>query len=98
MRRTGDLVFPRAQVVVFVDGCFWHGCSQHFQMPVQNRAYWEAKILGNARRDAETDAALRAAGWLPFRVWEHEDPADAAIRVAAAVAARRSGADADRST
>ena len=89
IRRTGDLVFPRVRVVVFVDGCFWHGCPQHFQMPVQNRAYWEPKIRGNARRDIETDAALRSAGWLSIRVWEHEDPSDAALQVAAAVATRR---------
>src|SRR4051794_39660164 len=28
-RLTADLVFRSARVVVFVDGCFWHGCPIH---------------------------------------------------------------------
>src|SRR6185312_14838678 len=29
LRRTADLVFTKARVAVFLDGCFWHGCPQH---------------------------------------------------------------------
>src|SRR3954469_24386844 len=39
-----DIVFPRARVAVFVDGCFWHGCPEHFHLPRTNAQYWEAKI------------------------------------------------------
>ena len=40
-----------------------------------------AKIAMNQGRDADTDALLIAAGWLPLRVWEHEDPVAAGDRV-----------------
>ncbi|WP_223146796.1 very short patch repair endonuclease [Methylomonas fluvii] len=40
-----DLYFPGRRLVIFVDGCFWHGCPEHCQMPVENRAFWEEKLL-----------------------------------------------------
>ena len=74
VRRTADLVFRRAKVAVNVDGCFWHGCEQHYKEPKTNTEYWRNKIDGNRRRDRETDELLTAAGWLVLRFWEHEDP------------------------
>src|SRR4051794_8019823 len=44
LRVAPDIVFPRAGVAVFVDGCFWHGCPEHFRSPRTNVEYWEAKI------------------------------------------------------
>ncbi|MFD8886997.1 very short patch repair endonuclease [Streptomyces erythrochromogenes] len=90
MRRTADLVFGPTKVAVFVDGCFWHGCPQHFVPPKTNPDYWREKIGGNVRRDRETDARLTAEGWLVLRFWEHEAPEDCAEAVRAAVASRRS--------
>lgn len=81
LRREADLVFPRARVAVFVDGCFWHGCPEHATWPKRNAEWWRDKIEGNRARDAETDQRLKEEGWLPVRVWEHEDPEDAATRV-----------------
>ena len=78
LRRTADLVFRHAKVAVNVDGCFWHGCEQHYKEPKTNTAYWRNKIDGNRRRDRETDKLLTAAGWLVLRFWEHEDPQDVA--------------------
>lgn len=89
LRRTADIVFSRAKVAVFVDGCFWHGCPTHHRLAKRNREYWEQKVMRNRRRDSEVDAKLAEAGWLALRVWEHEDPASAASRVAEAVDARR---------
>jgi DNA mismatch endonuclease, patch repair protein len=89
IRRSADLVFPKERVAVFMDGCYWHLCSQHFTYPTTNAAYWRRKIDGNAARDRDTDARLAAAGWSSLRVWEHEAPERAARRVAAAVRARR---------
>lgn len=66
-----DFVFPRARVVVFVDGCFWHGCPLHATWPRQNAEFWQAKILGNQRRDRAVNRTLRAAGWRVVRIWEH---------------------------
>lgn len=72
LRRTADIVFTRARVAVFVDGCFWHGCPEHYQAPVRNAEFWIAKRDRNRERDAETDAALSDAGWRVMRFWEHE--------------------------
>ncbi len=85
IRRTADLVFTRARVAVFVDGCFWHGCPEHFQMPATNRDYWEPKLAANVLRDRETDRLLTKAGWLVVRVWEHEIAIEAASRIQVAV-------------
>jgi DNA mismatch endonuclease, patch repair protein len=85
LRRTADLVFTRAKVAVFLDGCFWHGCPEHFRPARLNENFWTTKIAGNQERDQDTDRQLAQAGWTVLRVWEHEDPAGAALRIAAAV-------------
>jgi DNA mismatch endonuclease (patch repair protein) len=66
-----DIVFQRARLAVFVDGCFWHGCRDHGTAPRTNNAYWAAKIEVNQSRDRAQTAALQAAGWTVIRVWEH---------------------------
>jgi len=74
---------------VFVDGCFWHGCPHHKGMPRSNAAWWADKIARNRTRDAETDRQLRAAGWISVRIWEHDEPGAAALRIADLVHRRR---------
>lgn len=74
IRRRADLVFTRARVVVYVDGCFWHGCPVHGTWPKANAAWWREKIQTNRQRDADTDEELRRHGWTVVRLWEHEDP------------------------
>jgi len=91
VRSRADILFRGARVAVFVDGCFWHGCPTHGTLPKKNREWWRAKLLANKARDARVDAALTAAGWLSLRIWEHEDPGDAAKRVARHVAERTAG-------
>jgi DNA mismatch endonuclease (patch repair protein) len=92
LRRSADLVFPGAKVAVFVDGCFWHGCPLHgrSRRPT-NDWYWPAKIASNMRRDGDTNDRLIAQGWLPLRVWEHEDAQAAAELIRAVVLGRRTG-------
>src|SRR6202011_2638685 len=75
--RRADIVFVRARVAVFVDGCFWHGCPVHSRQSKTNAAWWDQKIATNQRRDRDTDARLAQAGWLVVRVWEHDAPDDA---------------------
>ncbi|RVW01024.1 very short patch repair endonuclease [Rhodococcus spongiicola] len=87
LRRRADLVFPRRRVAVYVDGCFWHSCPQHATFPRNNAQWWADKLAANVARDRDTDSRLAAAGWHVVRVWEHEDPAEAAGRVQAALAA-----------
>ncbi len=83
-----DIAFPRAGVAVFVDGCFWHSCPDHSNVPAVNRHYWEPKLARNVQRDAEVDSALRSAGWTTVHVWEHEASDEAAARVISAVRKR----------
>ena len=80
LRRRADIVFGPAQVAVFVDGCFWHGCPVHATEPKANSAWWAAKLAANEARDRDTDRRLSAAGWTVVRIWEHDDPEEAAAR------------------
>ena len=88
VRREADVVFPRLRVAIFVDGCFWHGCPEHGTKPRRNAEYWETKIARNRARDADTDARLEAAGWTPVRIWEHEEPDQAADQIEQLIRAR----------
>lgn len=92
VRSRADMVFRRAKVAVYVDGCFWHRCPQHGTMPKKNAAYWLPKLEANVARDRRVDRTLELAGWTVVRVWEHEDPDDAAARIVAAVRAEASSA------
>lgn len=89
LRRTADLVFTRAKVAVFVDGCFWHGCPDHCRPSKINKEFWSKKIAQNRLRDEDTGRKLAEAGWTVIRVWEHEDPTEAASRIAAHVSGSR---------
>lgn len=89
-RTRPDIVFSRARVAVFVDGCFWHGCPEHGEVPAANREFWRGKLAATAERDGRNDAMLKAAGWTVIRVWEHEEPGHAADRVERAVRPLRS--------
>ncbi|MFB7341514.1 very short patch repair endonuclease [Streptomyces hydrogenans] len=81
IRRTADLVFSRARIAVFLDGCFWHACPEHFTVSRTNPEYWAEKAEKNRARDRQTDTILQEAGWAVLRVWEHEDPHQAAARL-----------------
>lgn len=86
-----DIVFPVRRVCVFVDGCFWHGCSRHFILPKTNPAWWHEKISANRERDLRQARALRRAGWTVFRIWEHELTPEGLEKVAANIASSLAG-------
>lgn len=67
-----DFAFRAQRLLVFVDGCFWHGCQKHLRMPATNRRYWIGKIARNQMRDSATTHKLRKGGWRVLRLWEHE--------------------------
>lgn len=87
-----DIVFTRSRVAVFVDGCFWHGCSSHGKPPKSNAGYWSAKIALNQDRDARQREALESAGWVVLRLWEHEPTDAAASAIEAAILATQAAA------
>lgn len=78
LNRTADLLFTKAKIAVFVDGCYWHGCPQHHTVAKTNAKFWADKVDTNRRRDRETTALLEEEGWLVIRVWEHEPMEEAA--------------------
>jgi len=67
-----DFTFPKQKLVVFVDGCFWHGCLEHSSLPATNRAFWNRKFSANKLRDILVTRTLRSQGWRVLRIWEHE--------------------------
>ena len=67
-----DFFFEEQRLVVFVDGCFWHGCSQCGHVPKKRSRFWKAKLQRNQQRDRKTSALLRRRGFRVLRFWEHE--------------------------
>jgi len=67
-----DFVFPTLKLAVFVDGCFWHCCPRHSNLPVNNGPFWKRKLDANKRRDRLVSRTLRKKGWRVLRIWEHE--------------------------
>ena len=67
-----DFTFRRERVVVFVDGCFWHGCPKCYKRPKSNRKFWDEKIAANRKRDRLVNSELRGLGWKVGRVWQHQ--------------------------
>lgn len=91
LRTRADMAFIGPRVLVYVNGCFWHGCPLHATWPKKNAAWWREKIEANIARDARIDAELTERGWLVLRFWEHESPSVAADRIEACVKRRRKG-------
>lgn len=88
IRCKADIVFRSAKVCVFIDGCYWHGCSRHFRAPLTNNSWWKEKIADNRLRDRRQSRILRRHGWTVIRFWEHQvasDPGSCARRVIAAI-------------
>ena len=73
LRCKADLMWRGLGLVVFIDGCFWHGCPDHATRPRANKEWWARKLDGNIQRDRRLDAELTARGWTVIRFWEHED-------------------------
>ena len=91
-----DLVFPGPKVAVFIDGCFWHGCPDHYVRPRSSSEFWAGKLGENVRRDIAQTRQLEDLGWRVCRVWEHEvleDPGRVARKVTRAVKAQKWRAD-----
>lgn len=77
---TPDIVFPEDKLVVFLDGCFWHGCRFHRGVP-KRIDYWTDIWNRAALRDDEVSTSLRNAGWTVLRFWEHEPAPEIADQI-----------------
>lgn len=87
-----DIVFPGPRVAVFVDGCFWHGCPEHYVRPRSRNEFWAQKLKANVLRDIRQTKELESLGWRVCRVWEHEvfeHPERVVSRIAAIVHGNR---------
>ncbi len=70
-----DLVLQKFKTVIFVHGCFWHGCKKcdrGTRVPKTNREFWQAKVAENQLRDQRVAYALEAAGWRVVTIWQCE--------------------------
>lgn len=67
-----DFVFPDSRIVIFTDGCFWHGHGCRKKGPERNKDYWHKKIKKNIERDIIVTNTLRARNWKVIRIWECE--------------------------
>jgi DNA mismatch endonuclease (patch repair protein) len=82
-----DLVFPRYKLVVFINGCFWHGHSpcKIAKAPKSNLEYWVPKIQRNIARDASNKKALKKLGWKVITIWECSITDDQLVKLARAI-------------
>ena len=67
-----DFVFPKKIVVVFVDGCFWHGHDCRNVTPSDNADFWNAKRVYNKKHDELVTKTLEEKNWAVIRIWECE--------------------------
>jgi len=83
-----DLIFPGLKIAVFVDGCFWHGCPEHYVRPRSRTRFWARKLRENVTRDRAQCQQLGSMAWRVVRLWEHEvlaTPEKALVAVEATV-------------
>lgn len=69
---TPDISNRRCKVAVFIDGCFWHGCSTCYKEPTTNVPFWRNKLYANRQRRIKVRRQLRSNGWVVLEFWEHE--------------------------
>lgn len=67
-----DFIFLKRKIVIFVDGCFWHGHDCRNTRPTDNSEYWKNKRERNIKHDKEVTALFESRGWIVIRIWECE--------------------------
>ena len=73
-RSSIDIAFPSKHLAIFVDGCFWHSCPEHGELPKANRSWWTTKLEANRKSDERVTSILNSNGWKVLRFWEHQSP------------------------
>ncbi|MGC1709656.1 MAG: very short patch repair endonuclease [Nitrosotalea sp.] len=69
---TPDISSKSKKIVVFIDGCFWHGCKRCYTEPKTNVEFWRNKILQNKRRRELVSTRLKQDGFKTLTFWEHD--------------------------
>ena len=67
-----DIVLPKYQTVIFVNGCYWHrhiGCK-YATTPSTNVDYWTEKFQRTVLRDKSNIERLEHEGWHVIVLWE----------------------------
>ena len=69
---TPDIVVYKYNVIIFVNGCFWHGHEncKFSRLPSTNVAYWENKIYANIERDKRKISELENLGYKVLIIWQ----------------------------
>ena len=68
-----DIVYVSKKIAIFIDGCFWHGCTKcRYLKPKSNVEFWKSKIQKNIQRDEKVTSKLEKMEWTVIRIWEHE--------------------------
>lgn len=67
---TPDIVLRKYGIVIFINGCFWHGHKVDGTIPKTNREFWQQKIERNRQRDERNKESLKRMGWRVMTVWE----------------------------
>ena len=57
VRRRADVVFARARVAVFVDGCFWHSCPRHRTAPRPGDSFHYGNLVVRMANEYDTTFA-----------------------------------------
>jgi len=63
------LIFPNT--IIFINGCFWHGCPRHYKQPKSNIFFWKNKIRKNKIRQLKVIRELKHQGYEVKVIWEH---------------------------
>lgn len=92
-RRRADIVFTKQKLAIFIDGCFWHACPDHYVEPRANHAYWKTKCAQNVTRDRDTEARMQALGWTVKRFWEHADAGEVVQQIREALEGLRAAGE-----
>ena len=69
-----DIVLPKYNSVIFVNGCFWHrhqGCRYAYK-PKTRVKFWSQKFNQNVKRQEKVQKQLKEMKWKILIIWECE--------------------------
>jgi len=89
-----DIILPRYNTVIFVNGCFWHrhkNCKYAYS-PKSRQDFWQEKFSRTVQRDQEKTEKLIKDGWQVHTVWECElknDPDSIVVEIIQSLKGRK---------